>query len=102
MIKKWWLKIDFKLNLVDENLTQKWFKNDAKKSLKFGRIKLTKIDPKLTRYKIIKIDPKLLKNWFATGGSKSSKIDLGGPGPQIWNFLKFVTFLQKLSDFRPP
>jgi hypothetical protein len=35
-------------------------------------------------------------------GTKSSKIDLGGPGPQKRNFLKFCTFLQKLSTFGPP
>jgi hypothetical protein len=42
---------------------------------------------------------------FSTGGSrgqKSSKIDLGGPGPQKQNFLKFPHFLQKLSTFGPP
>jgi hypothetical protein len=42
---------------------------------------------------------------FSTGGSgglKSSKIDLGGPGPQKRNFLKFCSFLQKLPTFRPP
>jgi hypothetical protein len=42
---------------------------------------------------------------FSRGGStglKSSKIDLGDPGPQKRNFLKFCTFLQKLSTFRPP
>jgi hypothetical protein len=50
----------------------------------------------------LKIDPKMLKNWFAMGGSKSSKIDLGGPGPQKRNFLKFCSFLQKLPHFTTP
>jgi hypothetical protein len=36
------------------------------------------------------------------GGSKSSKIDLGGPGPQNINFLKFSHFLQKLPHFSTP
>jgi hypothetical protein len=44
----------------------------------------------------------VLKNWYAMGGSKLTKIDLGDPGPQIWNFLKFRTFLQKLPTFWPP
>jgi hypothetical protein len=35
-------------------------------------------------------------------GSKSSKIDLGGPGPQKRNFLKFCSFLQKLPHFSTP
>jgi hypothetical protein len=64
--------------------------------------KLTKIDQKWPLIISLKIDPKVLKIWYAAGGSKSSKIDLGGPGPQKRNFLKFCSFLQKLPHFRPP
>jgi hypothetical protein len=49
-----------------------------------------------------KIDQKVLKIWYATGGSKSSKIDLGDPGPPKRNFLKFCSFLQKLPHFSTP
>jgi hypothetical protein len=61
-----------------------------------------KIDQKWPVINWLKIDPKLVKNWYAMGGSKSSKIDLGDPGSQKQNFLKFCTFLQKLPTFRPP
>jgi hypothetical protein len=69
-------------------------KNDGQKSIKkvtfiivkMGGPKLTKIDPKWPVIKILKIDPKLLKKWYAVGGSKSLKIDLGDPGPQNKNF----------------
>jgi hypothetical protein len=47
----------------------------------------------------------MLKMTFSRGGStglKLSKIDLGDPGPQNKNFLKFPHFLQKLPPFRPP
>jgi hypothetical protein len=60
-----------------------------------------KNDQKWPFYKTLKNDPNLLKSWYATGGSKSSKIDLGGPGPQNINFLKFSTFLQKLPEIWP-
>jgi hypothetical protein len=67
-----------------------------------GGEKLTKNDAKMTP----KISSKNeLKNQFSRGGStglKLSKIDLGGPGPQNKNFLKFRTFLQKLPHFWPP
>jgi hypothetical protein len=67
-----------------------WGKNWPKNDQKWPIIKLTKIDPKV------------VKNWYAMGGSKSSKIDLGDPGPQKRNFLKFCSFLQKLPHFSTP
>jgi hypothetical protein len=64
---------------------------------------LIKNDAKMTFYKFVKIWPKIAKKVICRGGgSKSSKIDLGDPGPQKQNFLKFVSFLQKLPTFRPP
>jgi hypothetical protein len=54
----------------------------------------------------LKIDQKMSKKinfqGGGPGGPKSSKIDLGDPGPQIWNFLKFCSFLQKLPHFSTP
>jgi hypothetical protein len=71
--------------------------------LKKWRVKnWPKNDQKWPVIKWLKIDSKLLKNWFAMGGSKLTKIDLGDPGPQKRNFLKFHDFLQKLPTFRPP
>jgi hypothetical protein len=67
-------------------LSKLWLKNDQKWPI----------------IKWSKIDPKVLKNWYATGGSKSSKIDLGDPGPPKRNFLKFCSFLQKLPHFSTP
>jgi hypothetical protein len=72
--------------MVRYKLTKKWVKNDQKWRGKIGTKNCSKIN-------------------FSRGGpagSKSSKIDLGGPGPQKQNFLKFPHFLQKLSTFGPP
>jgi hypothetical protein len=73
---------------------------------KMGGLKLIKIYRKMGVKIIVKNRPKICpKNQFSRGGStglKLSKIDLGGPGPQFKNFLKFCTFLQKLPTFRPP
>jgi hypothetical protein len=63
---------------------------------------LLKIDRKWPIINCLKIDQKVLKNWFAMGGSKSSKIDLGDPDPPKRNFLKFCSFLQKLPHFSTP
>jgi hypothetical protein len=83
---------------------------------------LLKNDGKMGRYKWskprVKNRPKLCQKWppkissknglkidfrgGGPGGSKWSKIDVGDPGGQNINFLKFRTFLQKLSTFGPP
>jgi hypothetical protein len=67
-----------------------------------GGEKSSKIDPKLTPIKLIKNCSKIEFYGGGPGGSKLSKIDLWDPGSQIINFLKFRTFLQKLTTFRPP
>jgi hypothetical protein len=51
--------------------------------MKLGGEKLTKIDPKMTRYKLSKNCSKIDFYGGGPGGPKWSKIDLGGPGPQI-------------------
>jgi hypothetical protein len=67
-----------------------------------GGEKSSKNDQKWPPIKLLKIDSKLLKIWYAVGGSKSLKIDLGDPGPPKQNFLKFCSFLQKLPHFSTP
>jgi hypothetical protein len=49
-----------------------------------------------------KIDLKMTFSTGGSGGPKWSKIDLGDPGPQKRNFLKFCSFLQKLPHFSTP
>jgi hypothetical protein len=83
MIEKWCYKC------------QKWTaKNWPKNHRNWG----VKID-------VIKCSKTMPKSQFSTGGPggpKWSKIDLGDPGPQKRNFLKFCSFLQKLPTFWPP
>jgi hypothetical protein len=69
---------------------------------KLGGKNYRKLTQKWPVINSLKNDPKVLKIWFAMGGSKLTKIDLGDPGPQNKNFLKFCSFLQKLPTFRPP
>jgi hypothetical protein len=119
--KRWWDKfvmIEFYVvKLGRDKLKNRWIKN-VKIYLKLG----SKNDAKKCIYKcqnrrvenwwkfdekwpVIKCSKSVLKIDFYGGGrrgSKSSKIDLGGPGPQKRNFLKFCSFLQKLPTFRPP
>jgi hypothetical protein len=49
-----------------------------------------------------KIDEKLTSMGGVQNDQKSSNFDLGDPGPQKRNFLKFCSFLQKLPPFWPP
>jgi hypothetical protein len=72
------------------------------KLLKFGVKKSSKIDPKWPPINFIKKWSKIDFYGGGPGGSKLSKIDVGDPGGQNINFLKFRTFLQKLPTFRPP
>jgi hypothetical protein len=64
--------------------------------------KIVKNRSKMTPYKFVKKRPKSAQKLICHGGSKSSKIDLGDPGPQKRNFLKFCSFLQKLPHFSTP
>jgi hypothetical protein len=88
---KIWLKISFKM-------IQKWRVINVENVGVKNWPKSMQNDPLINS---LKIDPKVLKNWYAMGGSKLSKIDVGDPGPQKRNFLKFLTFLQKLALFGP-
>jgi hypothetical protein len=67
-----------------------------------GGEKSSKIDPKLTPIKLIKNCSKIEFYGGGPGGSKLSKIDVGDPGGQNKNFLKFPHFLQKLPHFSTP
>jgi hypothetical protein len=64
--------------------------------------KVTKNDPKMTRYKMLKKWSKIDLPWGVQNDEKSINFDVGDPGPQKRNFLKFCSFLQKLPPFRPP
>jgi hypothetical protein len=73
---------------------------------KMARYKLSKKWVKNDQNRRGKNRPKNHQKMTILGGvqndQKSSNFDLGDPGPQKRNFLKFCTFLQKLPTFRPP
>jgi hypothetical protein len=93
--------------------TKKWSKSQFI-NVDFGGQKRSKFDDKKVTQKVVKNDRFWrVKKWVENGqkmsisgggpgGPKTSKIDLGGTGPQIWNFLKFCSFVQKLPHFSTP
>jgi hypothetical protein len=82
------VKIDVKI--VTYNCFKIWSKSSLNLTQKWPPINWSKIAQKLICHGGVQND------------EKSINFDLGDPGPQKQNFLKFRTFLQKLSTFRPP
>jgi hypothetical protein len=70
--------------------------------MKMGGQKLLKIDQKWPVIKWSKNDPKMVKNGYATGGSKSSKIDLGDPGTPKTEFFEILQFSTKAPPLFDP